>query len=243
MDNDVTEPKLRPPLDPGFRPVVLANHHFQREATLVGASAVICLEREGGDISQFDLVLFPEGHECFSENFSYVERMVKFLIWQRGGYKIYFGGPASIANHLGRLYSPQGERRFDQAFLGEQVYQQPFQVTACRMNEVPASRETGSLPGRHMEGCRVGFDLGASDRKVCAVVNGKTVFSEEVVWDPRRQTDPEYHFNEILGAIRKAAARMPRLDAVGGSAAGGAARIRSCVMNARRSNGSSSSRA
>jgi len=80
--------------------------------------------------------------------------------------------------------------------------------------------ETGRPLGRNLNGCRIGFDLGASDRKVAAVIDGEPVFTEEVVWDPRTQRDPGYHYREIMSALRVASGKMPRVDAIGGSAAG-----------------------
>jgi predicted NBD/HSP70 family sugar kinase len=71
-----------------------------------------------------------------------------------------------------------------------------------------------------LRGHRIGFDLGASDRKVSAVVDGIPVFSEEVVWEPRKHSDPEYHYREIKSALETAARHMPRVDAIGGSSAG-----------------------
>jgi predicted NBD/HSP70 family sugar kinase len=71
-----------------------------------------------------------------------------------------------------------------------------------------------------LDGCRIGFDLGASDRKVSAVVDGEAVYTEEVVWDPRNATDPQYHFDELMAAFNSAAKHMLRIDAIGGSAAG-----------------------
>jgi hypothetical protein len=55
---------------------------------------------------------------------------------------------------------------------------------------------------------------------VAAVIDGKPVYSEEVVWDPRNARDPSYHFNEINAALHSAAQHLPRVDAIGGSAAG-----------------------
>ncbi len=104
--------------------------------------------------------------------------------------------------------------------MGEDVYEQPFTVIACDPEQVPAEKEGSKPLGRHLDGCRIGFDLGASDRKVSAVVDGEPVFSEEVVWDPRSQSDPAYHYREIKSALQAAAAKMPRVDAIGGSAAG-----------------------
>jgi predicted NBD/HSP70 family sugar kinase len=141
-------------------------------------------------------------------------------LWQRGGYKVYIGGPRSIGNFIRSCYAPDGERKFDYHFLGEQVYDQIFSVVPCDVSDVPPTRETGKLLGHHLEGCRIGFDLGASDRKVSAVIDGQVVYSEEVIWEPRKQSDPEYHYREIVTALKTAASKMPRVDAIGGSSAG-----------------------
>jgi predicted NBD/HSP70 family sugar kinase len=113
-----------------------------------------------------------------------------------------------------------GARKFDADFMGRLVYEKEFSVVACTAEEVPAARETGKLLGRNLQGHRIGFDLGASDRKVSAVVDGIPVFSEEVIWEPRKHADPEYHYREIVTALKTAAGKLPRLDAIGGSSAG-----------------------
>ena len=70
------------------------------------------------------------------------------------------------------------------------------------------------------KGAASAFDAGGSDRKVSAVVDGQTVYSEEVVWHPKTQEDPQYHFDGIVEAFRTAASKMPRVDAIGVSSAG-----------------------
>jgi predicted NBD/HSP70 family sugar kinase len=199
---------------------VLANRAFRSELADIGEPLVIGLERENQELSRYEARVFPEAHPRAAANIPYVERIVKFLLWQRGGFRIFIGGPAGIAGALRRMYSPEGQRNFDYRFFSEQVYEQPFRVIACRPEEVPPARESGKTIGRHLDGCRIGFDLGASDRKVSAVVDGKVVYSEEVVWEPRKQSDPEYHYREITRALRSAAAKMERVDAIGGSSAG-----------------------
>lgn len=74
--------------------------------------------------------------------------------------------------------------------------------------------------GGHLDGCRIGFDLGGSDRKCAALIDGEVVFSEEVEWDPYFQSDPEYHRTGIRHSLQRAAEHLPRVDAIGGSAAG-----------------------
>jgi predicted NBD/HSP70 family sugar kinase len=51
-------------------------------------------------------------------------------------------------------------------------------------------------------------------------VDGNAIFSEEIVWEPRKQTDPRYHYGKIVDALKLAASKMPRVDAIGGSSAG-----------------------
>ena len=213
-------PKIKPPLDENFSPAILANQNLQRKIRLVGVRAVVGLERSGGDVSRFETLLYPEGHPDFETNLPYIERIVKFLLWQRGGHTVYVGAPKQIGGFIHNLYSANGGREFDFHFMGTRVYEKEFSVVICDADEVPASHETGKLLGRNLNGCRIGFDLGASDRKVSAVVDGNAVYSEEVIWEPRKSSDPAYHYNEVMTALKSAAGRMPRVDAIGGSSAG-----------------------
>jgi predicted NBD/HSP70 family sugar kinase len=213
-------PKIIPMLDEAFRPAVLSNHHFQSQLVQIGIPLTIALERGKGEVSRYETRIYPENHPESIANLAYVERLVKFLLWQRGGNRLYIGGPATIGEFIGSTYSSSGPRNFDYRFMSQQVYEKPFEVIICRPDEVPAQNEKGKSLGRHLDGCRIGFDLGASDRKVSAVINGKVVFSEEVIWEPKIQTDPEYHYRELITALKTAAGKLPRVDAIGGSSAG-----------------------
>ncbi|HTX92400.1 MAG TPA: ROK family protein [Anaerolineales bacterium] len=214
------EPRFLPPLEPEFRPAALANRAFREDVKEVGVPLVIGLERSGGEVGRFETMVFPEEHPRAQEDLYYVERIVKFLLWQLGGFKVYIGGPRFIGEYIRKAYSPDGPQKFDYHFMGDQVYEQTFTVVSCDPAEVPAAREAGKELGRHLDGCRIGFDLGASDRKVSAVVDGEAIYSEEVIWEPRKHTDPDYHYREIMTALKTAASKMPRVDAIGGSSAG-----------------------
>jgi len=220
MSLQLVPPRVQPPLDKNFRPAILANQNFQREVESIGAMLVLGLERSGNEFSRFETKVYPEDHPNFEANYQYIERIVKFLLWQRGGHKLYVGGSHKIADYLRKIYSADGARSFDYKFMGEQVYEKDFTVIACDADEVPASHETGKRLGRNLQGHRIGFDLGASDRKVSAVVDGTPIYSEEVVWEPRKNSTPDYHYREIMAALKTAASKMPRVDAIGGSSAG-----------------------
>ncbi len=200
------QPEILPPLDAEFRPAVLANHAYRQRVAPVGVPLVIGLEREAGKLSRFETLVFPEDHPEASSNFEYVERLVKFLLWQRGGYRLYIGGPAKIGEHIRQTYSESGKRQFDYQFMGEQVYERPFCVEICQPAEIPPENEGGETIKHHLKGNRIGFDLGASDRKVSAVINGEVIFSEEKIWNPSAQSDPAYHYNEIMDSLKTALA-------------------------------------
>jgi predicted NBD/HSP70 family sugar kinase len=215
-------PRFIPPLDPGFRPAALANRAFRAEVAASGRGVplVLGLARPNGGLSRFETQVFADDHPAAAASLFYVERLVKFLLWQRGGWKVYVGGPASVGEHIRRVYAPGGERHFDHRFMGGQIYQRPFTVVPCTAEDVPPEHEPERALGRHLDGHRVGFDLGASDLKVSAVIDGEAIFSEEIVWEPRKHSDPAYHYEHIASAIRLAAGKLPRLDAIGGSSAG-----------------------
>jgi len=222
MDNglQLIKPRIVPPLDNEFRPAVLANQVFKSQAASVGVPLVIGLERESGKLSRFETFIFPEDHPKAKANFYYVERLVKFLLWQRGGFRLFIGGPSNIGDYIRREYSDTGAHCFDSLFMGNQVYEKPFSVEICEPSQIPPANEGGEMIGRHLDGRRIGFDLGASDRKVSAVVDGKVIFSEEKIWNPSIQSDPAYHYNEIMDSLKTAASQLERVDAIGGSSAG-----------------------
>jgi len=214
-------PAVTPPLDDGFRPAVLANRAFLEDVDKSGQGVPlgIALERNDAAVTVYETKVFAPDAPGAEANPEYVERLVKFLLWQRGGWKITIGGDAQIAEHIKQAYAADGVRAFD-ADLMLDVYEQPFTVESVAYEELPSASEGTVALGGHLEGCRIGFDLGASDRKTSAVLDGEAVFSEEVVWDPKNQADPQYHYDGVMDCIQRAAEHLPHIDAIGGSAAG-----------------------
>ena len=180
----------------------------------------MALERSDGSVSVFRTAILRHEGANIAKNHRYAERLLKFLLWQKGGWRITVAGDARIADYLRTVYAPGGERAFDFQFMGERVYGRPMTIGSCAFEVAPAERETAAPLGRHLDGYRIGFDLGASDRKCAAVADGRVVFSEEVPWNPSAQADPQYHFDGVDDSLRRAAAHLPRVDAIGGSAAG-----------------------
>jgi predicted NBD/HSP70 family sugar kinase len=214
-------PRFVPPLDPAFVPASLWNRAYRaRVAETGGWPLAIALERSDGSVSVFHTAVLPQEGDVMALNQRYVERLLKFLLWQKGGWRVTIAGEPGIADHIRAVYSPTGARAFDHEFMGERIYGRAMKVESTAYDAAPAERETAAPLGRHLDGCRLGFDLGASDRKCAAVVDGRVVASEEIAWNPAMQSDPQYHFDGIQDSLRRAAAHLPRVDAIGGSAAG-----------------------
>ena len=202
-----------PELDPEFFPVIRFNQAFLRTAQKPMSVAV---ERDRGQVAVCNTRIHGTP-EWFEADCYYMDRLVKSLLWMKGGWKVYVAGDEAIGKYLQQTYSLTGARAFDADFMAG-VYERPFEVVLC--DQVPAEHDVSQAIGRHMDGCRIGFDAGGSDRKVSAVVDGETMFSEEVVWFPKVTADPQYHYDGIVSALKAAAEHMPRVDAVGVSSAG-----------------------
>ena len=216
---DVT-PKFRPPLDPEFVPASLWNRAFRALAQASGEPLAIALERTDGAVSVYRTRVLSHEGKNIALNQRYAERLLKYLLWQKGGWRITIAGNAAIADYLRAVYSASGPRAFDYEFMGERVYGRAMTIVSAAYQDCPEERESAAPLGRHLEGCRIGFDLGASDRKCAALIDGKVVFSEEVPWTPSVQSDPQYHFDGVNDSLRRAAEHLPRVDTIGGSAAG-----------------------
>ena len=204
-----------PELDPDFIPFGVWIDAYEKGAA---QPLTIAIERDKGKISVHHTKIHgtPELAEA---DYRFVERYVKFLLWSIGGFRIYICGNSALAQRLQNAYTLEGERKFDVQFM-QDVYEVPFEVIDCAPEDCPAANESSVSIGGHMEGCRIGFDAGGSDRKVSAVIDGKTVYSEEVVWHPKTMSDPQYHFDGIVEAFKTAASKMPRVDGIGVSSAG-----------------------
>ncbi len=215
-------PKFRPILDTGFVPASLWNRAYRARVAESGnpRNIVIALERTDGSVSTYRTAVLPHEGANVALNERCIERIVKMLLWQKGGYKVTIAGAPELAAYLAGVYSAQGKRAFDHRFMGESVYHRPMEILSVPLEAAPVDKETDAPLGRHLDGCRIGFDLGASDRKCAAVIDGEVVFTEEVPWDPSVQSDPQYHFDGINDSLKRAAAHLPRVDAIGGSSAG-----------------------
>ena len=211
--------KVNAKLDPQFQPMSLVIREMREATKDNGQDIIIAVERNKGSVSTYKTRIFPDGTGHDEENFRFIERVAKSVLWVAGGFKITIAGSEIVGNKIKEAYTHGGLREFDVQFM-ERVYERPFIVEVCSLEDAPKEKSAAESIGRHLDGCRIGFDAGGSDRKVSAVIDGESVYSEEVVWFPKINSDPEYHYQGILDAMKTAASKMPRVDAIGVSSAG-----------------------
>ncbi len=214
-------PRCLPKLDARFRPLAVGIRNYRNKLAECGErdQLHIALEQSGDSITRKEIALFPEQAGRDADNLRYASWILNFLIWARGGWRVFLQGPPRLCAALAAQYAPDGAHAFD-ARLMEQAFARPFEVSIVGLQGLPDAKAKSLSLGGHLEGCRIGFDLGASDYKIAAVQEGQVVFSTELPWDPRNQLDPAYHYDRICAGLRLAAAHLPRVDAIGGSSAG-----------------------
>ena len=213
------ELKVKAKLDAGFAPMALVCKEMREATKENGQDVVIADESNKGYTTVYKTRIYKDGTGHDEENCKFIDRIAKTLLWVAGGYKLILAGSPVVGEYLKKTFSYGGTRDFDVRFM-ERVYEEKFEVIVTDLAHAPEDKSSAAPVGRHLDGCRIGFDAGGSDRKVSAVVDGETVYSEEVVWFPKINSDPNYHYEGILSAMKTAASHMPRVDAIGVSSAG-----------------------
>ncbi len=211
--------KFVPVYDKGFNPMSVRLAEYRKEVAKADNKLLkICVERNDGYNYIYELPIFACPCKA-EENYKIVERIIKSILWVVGGYKIYICGDDAIYERISADYTAQGRRAFDVDFM-QTVYETNFEVVNVSEKDFPKFKPCEVKIGGHLDGCRIGFDAGGSDRKVSAVIDGEVVYSEEVVWFPKTNADYNYHYEGIMAAMKTAASKMPRVGAIGGSSAG-----------------------
>ena len=201
-------PKVIAPLDPYFEPAALWERAYRRTVAVERAAEEIYLTVYRGRHScgKMAMRIFKHENAHIRINERAAARWAKFAQWRFGGDRVAVSGCDALAEAVSALYGPGKPRAFDFNFFSS-VYDGV---------RAPLPRVLGG----YWDGCRVGFDLGASDRKCAAVKDGEVLFTEEVAWDPGSWSDPSRHLTEIKDSVARAARHLPRVDAIGGSTAG-----------------------
>lgn len=207
--------------DVGFQAPLKALNFLKIRAGENPAKVCIAWEREDGNVYRYDMAIPKRMDPAMVPGVRHLaERIVKFVLWSAGGWKLHISGPDEIVKPIAKDYTKNGARKFDYGFFGD-LYARPMEVNVTTEKKIPETREREVIVKNNTNGNRIGFDLGASDFKISALKRGKVVFSKEFPWDPRNQPDPEYHYKKLSAGLEEAATALGgKVDAIGGSTAG-----------------------
>ena len=215
-------PKCPAPFDPKFRPAALWVRAYRKRVAADPAArkVVIALQRPDGMCFHYATEALSDTPENAQANYKFIERTVKYLLWQKGASTILISGVPEVTAQLAKDYTDEGARAFDVDFMGNLVFDTKFIVKDVAEADIPPATEPKYKLGGSWKGCRVGFDLGGSDRKCAAVKDGEVIYTEEVPWSPVTEKDWHYQHDGIIDSLKRAAAHLPRVDCIGGSSAG-----------------------
>lgn len=214
------KPKVEAPLDPGFSPLVLGKRQYL--AAVKDCKEVLewALPRDDG-CARFSLPVFPEGSENADATSYLTGVLIQEALWQRSASELLLAGPQKLCEELKAAFSKGGAYEHEISIMPSVcgTPDKPFEVKIVPAAELPPAKDTPQECGKDATGCRLAFDLGKSDLKVVAVKDNEVLYSKETEWDITNP-DPEYHFGMIMDAMKLAKEKLPRVDAVGGSACG-----------------------
>ena len=154
--------KIKAAYDPGFTPIIKYFEEYAADVQAAPHKTIgISVVRNKGYIHTMKLPVFEDGY-ADERNFAVVERIVKTFLWVYGGYKIIISGSKPIYEHIARTYSKTGARAFDNDFMSG-VYETEFCFEYIeKVEDAPETAESAAPVGRHLDGCRIGFDAGAA---------------------------------------------------------------------------------
>ncbi len=212
---------IKPILDPEFKPAIIEIRKFNEAVKKADKKQhiIIAVERNNGYVYRKEFDIFADG-ENDEWNTFIAERYIKTILWVVGGYKIYIAGSKTVYQNIKDYYRVGGLREFDYNFMST-CFEKEVEVVESTPETIPQMNECSVKAGGNLNGRRIGFDAGGSDRKVSAVINGETVYSEETVWFPKLQEDINYHYEGIYAAFKTAVDKMGGdVDGIGVSTAG-----------------------
>lgn len=78
--------KVEPIFDKNFLPMAKVAEEFVNGAKACGGGKLIIgIERNNGFVSSYETVIYPETSENEEKNIKFAERIIKSLLWIKGG--------------------------------------------------------------------------------------------------------------------------------------------------------------
>lgn len=208
-------------LDKEFRPAVIELNKFKEDVkNNKHIPLVIAIDRDNNEVYHYHIDIFSDGIDDNRNKFI-VERIVKTLLWAVGGYRIYICGSKTIYEHIKNEYSTSGKRKFDYEFMST-CFEKKLEVIYVEDSKLlPKENIANNKINTELKGKRLGFDAGGSDIKISSVVDGKVIYSNEIVWLPKLNDDIKYHQEIAYKAFKEGIDKLGGdVDSIGISSAG-----------------------
>ena len=125
--------KNAPKLDPEFMPILQFNRAFLKTAK---KPVSIAVERADGQMATCHTFIHGTPEMAEADHY-YVNRLVKTILWMKGGFKVYVAGDEDTYNYLKQAYSAGGEQDFDFDYMAN-VFEHPFEVVL--VDKVPEAK-------------------------------------------------------------------------------------------------------
>ena len=111
------ELKHAPSLDPDFIPLMRFNRAFLASAKKpVG----IAVERADGQMASCRTFIHGTPEMEAADHY-YIERLVKTILWMKGGFKIYVSGDEGVCEYLKSVYCAGGQQEFDWDYMASEI--------------------------------------------------------------------------------------------------------------------------
>ena len=238
FDPNLIKPKFVPEYDQGFRPCGLVNRLFRRMCADLKEQehVVLGFERENGLVQREAVPILPAKYGRADLNRQIVEHHVQYLVWARGAWRVLLAGNEDVCRPVAAMWEQSGCRPKDREIMADSYLTQGqnFEIKLVSADQISATPESGTQVGAHMDGVRLGLDIGASDVKVAVMINGKVVFKKAFKWNlqdekwlPENQNDVDAIYQCLAEKVRIALRfikdhhpEVKEADALGVSSAG-----------------------
>ena len=197
-------------LDKDFKPIIDSFESFQRRAK---EPITLTIKRGEEVIFPFSMRISSN----FEKSYFYTKRLLLTLLWMVGGEEILYTGSPLFYHYLEKRLETD-EEILSSLHEMEKIFNRSFSFK--RVEEVPQRKDKVNPFSGSFKGCRIGLDLGGSDRKVTVVKDNEVLYSEETLWSPKEQNDPQYHYLGMLDSLERAKKYLPHVDGIGISTAG-----------------------
>jgi len=221
MKHLLARPAVPAPLDPNFSPFVLGKKQYMKNVGAGSATFHWALPRADG-CGRGSLPCFAEDTEDVEASIYLAGVLIQEMIWQRSASGMKICGPKKVCDAISAAFKVGGAYEFEVTSMPNVcgTPEKAFEVEIVASEDaLPAASDAPQVCGKDASGCRLAFDLGKSDIKTVAVKDNEVLDTKETEWDVTNE-DPQYHYDMILKAMKDTASKLPKIDAIGGSATG-----------------------